>query len=193
MTVGMKQNGERTREVCSPFWVRPNFRRVRGVSRILCPNPVKGRATIIHLGRSFPKGSSDQPGTANGTGQPSSPIWSCRGRGLQSRRVSPPLVGSYPAISPLPSRLAGALPRPLPSREGRSKVLERGSRLVPTAGKPTRRCLFCCAFRSEGLTPRAPGSYPAPRPVAVRTFLPPVRRDDPTGQRWPPRTRRGLS
>lgn len=39
-----------------------------------------------------------------------SPIWPCSGRGLASRRVTTPLVGSYPTISPLPAPQRVALP-----------------------------------------------------------------------------------
>jgi hypothetical protein len=40
------------------------------------------------------------------------PMWACSGRGLASRHVSMPLVGSYPTISPLPGREPGP-PGPL--------------------------------------------------------------------------------
>ena len=127
------------------------------------------RATIIRLGPAFPPGSSDQPGTRNGTGHPWSPIWSCCGRGLPSRRVSPPLVRSYRRHFTLTG------PKPFVRRDM----------------EIDRRYLFCGAFRSEGLWPRAPGSYPAPRPVAVRTFLPPAWRKRPPGGDGPLRPHRG--
>jgi len=39
-----------------------------------------------------------------------SPIWPCSGRGLASRHVAMPLVGSYPTISPLPAPQRAAMP-----------------------------------------------------------------------------------
>ncbi len=98
--------------------------------------------TIIPLGQTFPPGSSGQPGAHDGTGHPWPPIWPCCGWGLPIRLVTQPPVRSYRRLFTLT----------IPRREW--------------------RYLFCGAFRSGGLWPATPGSYPAPWPVAVRTFLP---------------------
>jgi len=60
----------------------------------------------IHLGRRLRAASSDLPGAEashpwSGLAGPA-PARSCSGWGLPSRPVARPLVGSYPAIAPLP-------------------------------------------------------------------------------------------
>ncbi len=59
-------------------------------------------ATIISLGRRLLAGSCGLPEGGSGPDQSSPPIWPCSRWGLPSRPVARPLVGSYPAISPLP-------------------------------------------------------------------------------------------
>ena len=115
-----------------------------GISRILC-GPANRTATIIHLGHASPHGSSDQPGTHNGTGLPGPLFGLAAGGACQAGRSPGRWCALTDAFSPLPARQAGV-----------------------------RRCIFCGAFRDRGLSAAAPGSYPAPWPVTVRTFLPPI-------------------
>ena len=67
-----------------------------------------GGTTAIYLAPMLPSGSSDQPeGLVRAARGP--PIWSCSGWGLPSRRVSPPLVSSYLAFSPLSRFVIGTV------------------------------------------------------------------------------------
>ncbi len=91
---------------------------LEAVSRVLCARhlAVPGMAAI-HLGPALPPASSDLPGNVPSAMAArrslSSHIWSCPRRGLASRHVTVPLVGSYPTFSPLPlvrrSRLRGGM------------------------------------------------------------------------------------
>jgi hypothetical protein len=58
--------------------------------------------TVIYLAGRLPGRSSSLPGSHNGPDRSCSPIWPCSRWGLPSQPVTRLLVGSYPAISPLP-------------------------------------------------------------------------------------------
>jgi hypothetical protein len=67
---------------CSVLWAS------RTISRFLYPLLAQ-RAATIRLGRRLLRGSSDLPGSRNGAGRSSSPIWSCSAWGLPCRRALP--------------------------------------------------------------------------------------------------------
>ena len=64
------------------------LRASRTISRFLYPR-LAPRAATIPLGRRLLRSSSDLPGSRNGAGRSSSPIWSCSTWGLPCRRALP--------------------------------------------------------------------------------------------------------
>ena len=117
---------------------------------------------VIYLGRRLPVGSSGLPGGRNGPEPVLPPVWPCFRWGLPGRPVARPPVGSYPAVSPLPTPLAGR-----------------------------RRYLFCCTFPDPARPPhgrrgrRAGGRYPPPCPVkpGLSSSGPKTASDHPSGSR----------
>ena len=75
----------------------------RPVSRVLFR--ANSAAAVISLAGRLPGRSSGLPRSRHGPDQPCSLIWPCSRWGLPSQPVARLLVGSYPAFSPLPSRV----------------------------------------------------------------------------------------
>jgi hypothetical protein len=87
----------------------------RPISRFLYPPK---RAATIPLGLSLLRGSSDLPGSRNGAGHSSSPIWSCFAWGFPCRsRLLGPRCALTAPFHPYPP------------------------------GEPGRRCIFCGTIR----------------------------------------------
>jgi len=63
-----------------------------------------GLVTVIYLGAVLPGRSSSLPGSHSGSDRSCFHIWPCSRWGLPSQPVTRLLVGSYPAISPLPEQ-----------------------------------------------------------------------------------------
>ncbi len=66
------------------------------------PGSVPLLGTVIYLAGRLLGRSSSLPGSRSGPDRSCSPIWPCSRWGLPSQPVTRLLVGSYPAISPLP-------------------------------------------------------------------------------------------
>jgi|GEM_PF-4957101 len=130
---------------------------------------------VIYLGRRLLDGSSGLPGGRNGPEPVLPPVWPCFRWGLPSRPVARSLVGSYPAVSPL-----------------------------PTPPRGCRRFTFCCTFPDPARRPhgrnrrRAGGRYPPPCPVkpGLSSSSPRATSDHPSGSRkvniWTGDTVRGF-
>ncbi len=113
------------------------------------PGSVPLLGTVIYLAGRLPGRSSSLPGSRNGPDRSCSPIWPCSRWGLPSQPVTRLLVGSYPAISPLPG----------PGFEAEPAVS------------------FCCTFPILGPTLRTDlGRWTLPTTVScgARTFLSPA-------------------
>ena len=83
------------------------------------PVSVPLRAAVIPLGRTLLPGSSDLPGSCNGAGRSSSPIWSCSAWGLPCQ----------------------------PDYSGRGALLPHLFTLTAPRLRPARRYIFCGTFR----------------------------------------------
>ena len=70
------------------------------------PSSCENEAAAIPLGRGSLRGSSNLPGSGNGAGRSSSPIWSCSAWGLPCRRaLLPPRCALTAPFHPYPARI----------------------------------------------------------------------------------------
>src|SRR5690242_19909716 len=108
------------------------------------PVSVPLRAIVIHLGRALLRGSSDLPGSVNGAGHSSSPIWSCSAWGLPCRT----------------------------NCSARGALLPHLFTLTAT-GKPVDGGIFSVALSVKAPLRGSPRPLAGTPPSGDRTFLPP--------------------
>ncbi len=138
---------------CGLASARPTREHARGPQAGPGPSPQTTRAADLQTFCQPTPPAADPPiwvGPWGGRAQ-RSPIWPCSGRGLASRRVAAPLVGSYPTISPLPA------PQPAPGAPRGAELAVPGSRVcghpaAAEAHQPRRRA------GAPWQAPRPPGS-----------------------------------
>src|SRR5581483_9570325 len=109
------------------------------------PVSVPLRAIAIHLGRALLRGSSDLPGSLNGAGRSSSPIWSCSAWGLPCRT-------NYSA---------------------RGALLPHLFTLTPAGFEPGSGGIFSVALSVKAPLRGSPRPLAGTLPSGDRTFLPP--------------------
>src|SRR5439155_23566104 len=118
----------------------------------------------------------------SGPGRPCSLIWPCSRWGLPSQPVTRLLVGSYPAISPLPGVVDGGR-WTVDGEKARRGASCRSSSCLLTVHRPPstvhhpRRYPFCCTFPVLRQPESRLGRWalPTTAPCGARTFLSPRR------------------